>query len=457
MNWNEFRHLHTAPRVVAAWQRLFGPVLARFGPARRRQLLGVAALVLAIRYSVRTALPGPHWFERVPQVSDWLPLAALILGYAAGCYVAARRFAALPAMVRRSPLVALHGTFWLLLVLLWNLGDAPPALRTSVAAFAGAIPMLIWRLSYMVQSAQRGRMAGTGFLDHAMYLWPAWGGTDTPYGKGLDYLKSTEARDEEALARSQLAGLKLFVLALLSAVGFRLVNGLVFGAPNVVQRALGGMTLGLPTIDAILAGSPGQYPPWVGWIALYGDLFLQVLKLAATGHVIIGYLRLCGFHVFRNTYKPLLAETVVEFWNRFYYYFKELLVHFFFIPTFVAYFKRSPRLRLPAAVFASAFLGNLYYHVLQEDSLLRQDWPALQSMLAPRALYCFLLATGIYLSMLRDQAGRRSGAGRPGWRRALAILGVWTFFAVIRLWHHGEATMADRLDHLLAFAFIRTT
>jgi len=25
--------------------------------------------------------------------------------------------------------------------------------------------------------------------------------------------------------------------------------------------------------------------------------------------------------MFRNTYKPLLAESIVEFWNRYYYYF----------------------------------------------------------------------------------------------------------------------------------------
>ena len=457
MTWNEIRHLHTAPRVVAVWVRLFGPLLARLGPEQRRQLLGITALVLVIRFSVRATMPGQNWYERVPHWTSWLPVAALVVAYVAACYAAAQRFALLPTIVRNRPLVALHGTYWLLLLVLWNTGEAEPALRATLTAFAGSMPMLIWRLSFMLQGARRGRMAGTGFLDHALYIWPAWGGTNTPYGKGHDYLSSTEARDEESLARSQLAGLKLFVLAFLWAVGHRLIDGFLFGAPNVVQRTLGGTTLDLPTIDEILASDPGHYPPWVGWVAIYGDLVLQVLKLAATGHVIIGYLRFFGFHVFRNTYKPLLAETVIEFWNRFYYYFKELLVHFFFIPTFVRYFKRSPRLRLLAAVFASAFLGNIYYHVLLDDALMSQDWPALQAMLVPRATYCFLLAGGIYLSMVRDQRGRQSGQGRPWWRRVAAVLGVWTFFAVIRLWHHGEATLTDRLEHLLSFAFVGAT
>ena len=44
-------------------------------------------------------------------------------------------------------------------------------------------------------------------------------------------------------------------------------------------------------------------------------------------------------------------ETVVGFWNRYYYYFKEIMVDFFFFPTFVSWFRKRPVLRLFAAVF----------------------------------------------------------------------------------------------------------
>jgi hypothetical protein len=56
-------------------------------------------------------------------------------------------------------------------------------------------------------------MQATRFTDHWFYLWPIWGGSSTPYGKGLDYLASCEAKDAESLAKSQLAGLKLLALA----------------------------------------------------------------------------------------------------------------------------------------------------------------------------------------------------------------------------------------------------
>ena len=54
---------------------------------------------------------------------------------------------------------------------------------------------LVWRLGYMLFTAQRGKMTATRFTDHWFYIWPPWGGSSTPYGKGLDYLASCEAKD----------------------------------------------------------------------------------------------------------------------------------------------------------------------------------------------------------------------------------------------------------------------
>ena len=105
-------------------------------------------------------------------------------------------------------------------------------------------------------------MAGLGRIGHA--LW-----------QGLATLSQCEAKTTEALARSQLAGIKLLLL--------------------------------------------GARAPWVqSWASIYGELFEQVLRLAVKGHLIIGMLRLYGFNAFRNTYKPLLAESIVEFWNRYF-------------------------------------------------------------------------------------------------------------------------------------------
>jgi hypothetical protein len=303
----------------------------------------------------------------------------------------------------------------------------------------------------MMFAAQRGRLAGTRFVDHLFYIYPAWGtGSDTPYGKGWDYLSTNEAKDEEALARSQLAGIKLMLLGALWSVCGDLLRGVVLGKENAYRHALGGLSPGLPTVGALFA-RPGDYSLWQCWAALYVDLFDRVLGLAARGHILIGWVRIFGFNVFRNTYKPLLAETIVEFWNRYYYYFKELLVNFFFFPTFTRYFKQQPRLRIFAAVFMAAFVGNVYYHWLGLESTLasgslREMWALLQS----RLFYCALLALGIYVSMRREQrkVGHRTARSWP--RRAAAIFGVWTFFSIIHIWaQKGRTPFADRLKFFL--------
>lgn len=54
--------------------------------------------------------------------------------------------------------------------------------------------------------------------------------------------------------------------------------------------------------------------------SIYCELVRQVLRHAVNGHAVIGTLRLFGFKVFRNTYKPLLAESRVAFWGRYYYF-----------------------------------------------------------------------------------------------------------------------------------------
>ncbi len=449
MSWEQLRHLYRSPGVVSLWLRCFGPLLHWMQPGRRRWLLGLGALVVAVREPVamlrRSGAENGLAFDH----ATMFVVAAVTAGYAACCYLLARRFGSLPAYVRRHPLLSLHATFWALLVVLWTLPDHSAGLQV-LAGCAIVIPFLIWRLSYLALTAQRGMMTGTGPQDHALYIWPVWGGSDTPYGKGIDYLKSTEAGDAESLARSQLAGLKLLVLAFVFRAAVKLINGVVYGADNAFRDALGGATLDLPTVDALLLAQPGAHAVWASWLSIYCDLVLRVLKLAAYGHVVIGCLRLFGFNVFRNTYKPLLAESIIEFWNRYYYYFKELLVHFFFFPAFVRYFRRSPRMRLFCAVFASAFLGNLYYHAIQEESLVRGDWQQLAHMLIPRVNYCFLLALGIFISMRRAQRQTGTLTARRWPRRLLAMFGVWTFFAFIQLFHHGDPTVLTRVELILA-------
>jgi hypothetical protein len=220
-----------------------------------------------------------------------------------------------------------------------------------------------------------------------------------------------------------------------------LIAALIYGDPKSPFSALfQGYTFGLPRVKQIL-GRQMAIPLVQMWLSLYLELIWETLSLAAKGHVWVGVIRLFGFNIFRNTYKPLLAQTVVEFWNRYYYYFKELMMECFFLPTYARYFRDLPVLRVVAAIFAAAFVGNMYYHLLQhKEQLVVGDWNGLWSLLGARSIYCALLTAGIAISMLRQQRQRsRPPAAHDGPARQLCILRriafVWTFFAVINFWN----------------------
>ena len=408
-------------------------------PSRRRTILLIGACCAAVAGTMSRHAP---WRDYRDLATWFVPGVALpiLLGLVYLLYLMTVRFKRLPAFIRARPQLCIHLFFWLLLLWLW-LAPAPSLFGSAVAALvAGSFPYLIWRCGYMVLSGQRGKASATKFSDHFFYIFPMWDGTNTPPGKGHEYLSRAEAQTAAAYSRSILAGIKLLLLVALWKGLMQVIGAVVHGDPkSSLTGLLGGSHFDIPRLRAIVSGHVTASLGII-WLSLYLELIWEVLSLAAKGHVWVGVLRLFGFHVFRNTYKPLLAESIVEFWNRYYYYFKELMMEFFFLPTYLRYFRAWPMLRIVAAVFAAAFLGNMYYHVLQaKNPLIDGDAAKLWSLLGPRLIYCFLLAAGIAFSMLRQQRlrGRAVAPGMPkgGIFRLRRIAGVWTFFALINFWN----------------------
>jgi D-alanyl-lipoteichoic acid acyltransferase DltB (MBOAT superfamily) len=141
---------------------------------------------------------------------------------------------------------------------------------------------------------------------------------------------------------------------------------------------------------------------------------------------------MAGFQALRGMYRPLEARSVADFWNRVHVYFKELLVEFFFYPTFASWFRGRPGLRMFAATFAAACFGNFFYHFFCDLGTIERGgllW-ALARM-QTYALYCVLLALGIGLSQLR---GRRASV-RPASRyaRISTIAVVLCFFGLLSI------------------------
>lgn len=431
------------------------PALALFAffPGRRVEILSVGAIVVL----ARRLAPDVRLAGIVPTAATMLMLIALLYLV----YLAAREFRRLPEAVQRTPQLWLQATLLGFLAVStavpWLLGV--PSRRGPWLVANGAamlLPYLLWRTGYIVQAGKRGSARSSRFVDHFFYAFPVWGGTAVPYGKGYDYLRQQRVEGPERIAASQLAGVKLLFLALLWQKLGALLLVVIHGQPAPsYARMLDELSLGWPTLGTLIAAGSGSAPLAVRWASVAIELIESTLRIAAAGHLVIGVLRLFGFQVFRNTYKPLLATSIVEFWNRFYYYFKELLVEFFFFPAYLRWFKRRPRLRIFTAIMVSVLVGNLYYHIVRDlEDYASRGLDGAAALVVSRAFFCLLLALGIFVSMVREQERRGRTVAATRWAPLVTvrrIAGVWLFYSVIHIWNVGpvDLTFAQRTSFFL--------
>jgi hypothetical protein len=415
-------------------------------PGRREVLLSLGSAVVLWRIAETRA--GSH---AVPMTTAMIAASGLLFLWLV--YQAARSFRSLPPVVQRHPQITLHACVLAALLAAWAIprlfaeGSRSPGWQV-VRALRYLLPFLIWRCGYLLLAGRRGTIAGTGFRDHAFWLLPIYGGSNTPYGKGLDYLRQHRAETPEAVAASQLGGLKLLWLAVLWNYVSQFYLAAVHGAdPGFAGRLLTGHSLGLPRLPALLAETTGVPVP-ILWSVLLLELIPTTLDIAIYGHGIVGTVRMFGFNVPPNTYRPLVAQRVLDFWNRYYFYFRELMFDFFFLPTYLACFRTRPRLRIVTATMAAAFIGNFYYHLLRDQPLLGSEPPSkVLALIAPRGIYTLLLGLGISASMLRER--RRRGrdeapvsARMARLRQVRRIAFVWLFYAMIHLWVAGPPTIS---------------
>lgn len=288
----------------------------------------------------------------------------------------------------------------------------------------GLITSYFWFIGYALMD--RKAPVQTGLALEVGAFHPFWGSTNTPFPKGAAYLRRIEARDPEQLAVTQLKGLKLLIWAILLAVFSVLWNRFFHDY------------LQIPLAADALASSVHRTPyPWnVCWESQVLAFFEFLLQITVVGHQIIACCRFAGFNALRNTYRPLSSTTVAEYFNRFYYYFKELLVDFFFYPTFFRYFKKHPRLRLIAATFAAVGFGNMFFHFTR-DYWIIPKFGLVNAIVNFQvfAFYCIVLSAGISVSQIRKRKGPYTDLLRG---RVLPAAWVLFFYCVVDVFGETE-------------------
>lgn len=271
-------------------------------------------------------------------------------------------------------------------------------------AFLVVLGKYLWFFSYTL--LDRHAKETPQLALQAGYYFPFWGGSTTPFPKGAAYLRKIEAKTPHHLAISQLKGIKLLYWAILLNFLEKILGQFFYGNADPDQ-AFSGITFSLliPSFQMVLHDVSGHSYPWhMNWLALIANFFDRLLWFTVWGHIIIACCRMSGYNALRNTYRPLQSSSIADFWNRFYYYFKELLVDNFFYPTFLRYFKKWPKVRLFFATLAAAGFGNFLYHFLRDIGAIADKgfWPALLSFRV-YMFYALVLGTSIGISQLYEK------------------------------------------------------
>lgn len=337
----------------------------------------------------------------------------------------------------RHPIVTMLLVFFAILAV--ALSDfLPGQIEAEVWLFLAALASGFWCIAYAL--ADQKVKQTTNPLPRAAFFRPFWEGPTLPIGKGAGFLAKFEAKDDTALAVTRLKGLKLIVWG-------ALLSGL-----DAAARSLLHTEVGLPVLaDAMAAAARGApMPAALSWAALVVHYLLDILHLAAWGHIVVALIRVAGYGIPRNTVRPLAARSLAEFWNRYYFYFKELLVDFFFYPAFLRWFKKHPRLRVAFATFCAACVGNWLFHFMGRIDILAANGvlPGLRAF-ESYLLYCVVLATGLILSQLR----KRRPKPEDGFLRydVLPRLHVGLFFCLLTIFN--EPIDAFTIGERFAFLF----
>jgi hypothetical protein len=272
-------------------------------------------------------------------------------------------------------------------------------------------------------------------------LRPYWSPAYLPFGKGAAFLRKHLSKTPQELAVTQLKAIKLLVwanllFALLALLGWLFDTRIA--VPDVDDA-----------INAFLAGRP--YPRLMGWAAIVLAAARYALQVAAWAHLFIGIARLAGYRLPRGSWRPLQARTLMDYFNRFHYYFKELLVDLFFMPTFFRVFKHHPRLRMFFATFMAAGVGNALWHFTRNiDVVASAGLAAALTSYTSYLFYAALLAVGVGLSQVRANMGLRPATTPLA--RGASFLFVWSFVIGIHVFGDGSRihTLTERLRFMAA-------
>ncbi len=252
-----------------------------------------------------------------------------------------------------------------------------------------------------------------------------------PYlGQGYGYLKERHlVEDKNALVRS---GIRLWCLALVYMVfAGQFIAVFVEAMDRCCSLKVYAFTSHL--VREHVAGVEHSTPTVL--ISTFLDQARVYLIYGGVTHFRVGAWRILGYRVDTQYDRPWLATNLASLWGRFAFHLREFLVRVFYYPTFFAYFKRRPALRIFFATMAATMIGNLLWGHVPPATLDDLTWGSLLWILST---WPYFLILGLGISITQIVLTRCPRTRRPWtWDRRfpLDILSAYLTFQFFALIH----------------------
>ncbi|MGE0763685.1 MAG: hypothetical protein AB7N80_10445 [Bdellovibrionales bacterium] len=296
------------------------------------------------------------------------------------------------------------------------------------ASFLISLTKFIWYFAYDLQ--RNPNQQPFKWIQHLAYYRPFWSFFFyAPIPKGENYWHQIEIQDPHQLAIQRVKAVTLVLWAtVLEFTRLQLNQFLQQIADSKPDKEF------VYSIQQSLAQLSQPQPLSISqaWTSVLIDFADNLLLFTAYGHFIIGLVWFIGYRAPLNTNRPLTAKTPLDFFQRYNFYFKELLFQFFFFPVFARLNRLPDKWRIAVSLFVAVGIGNfLIIWGRNTDTHLKMGLPQSLSHFSNYAVYCVLLTLLLLPSTLASMA-RAKHKSRPALgcvNVALTILA----FAVIRI------------------------
>lgn len=289
------------------------------------------------------------------------------------------------------------------------------------ALFAGVMitwAKLVWYFAYDLQRQPRQSKFNTA--QHLAYYRPFWSlFFYAPMPKGENYWRQIQVSSAEELTRCRVNG-AIFIIWGTAIESLRL-----FFYGYYRQFTIGEA---LKTIyDGMALRSA------VAWISVGFDFFDNLLMFTSYSYIIVGVIFFVGYKSPMNTNRPLQAKNPLDFFQRYNFFYKELLFQFFFFPAFAKLKILPARLRVSVSLFWAVAVGNFLIIYFRNADLHfsrgLQDSFVLLSNYAVYSLLLFFLLLPSVLANISDRPKPESSKTLVTLGTILTILA----FATIRI------------------------